>query len=76
MKKFEFTGETRVWCGHTLRRIRALVDIPTHCVKKGDLGGWIEKNKNLSHDGNAWVSGNAVVCDAERIPACFRNRQD
>ena len=45
MKKFEFTGETRVWCGYTLRRIRALVDIPTHCVKKGDLGGWIEKKK-------------------------------
>ena len=62
MKKFEFTGETRVWCGYTLRRIRALVDIPTHCVKKGDLGGWIEKNKNLSHDGNAVVRGDAVVC--------------
>nr|DAP29115.1 MAG TPA: Putative transferase, nesg, ydcK, Structural Genomics.38A [Caudoviricetes sp.] len=55
MKKFEFTGENKVWYGYTLRRIRALVDIPTHCVKKGDLGGWIEKNKNLSHDGNAQV---------------------
>lgn len=73
MKKFEFTGETKVLCWCTLRRIRALVDIPTHCVKKGDLGGWIENDKNLSHDGNA------VVCDAERtkrIRACLRNKQD
>lgn len=79
MKKFEFTGENKVWCGYTLRRIRALVDIPTHCVKKGDLGGWIEKDKNLSHDGNARVSGNTVVCDAgraKRIPAYLRNKQD
>ena len=27
----------------------------------GELGGWIEKEENLSHKGNAWVSENAVV---------------
>ena len=27
----------------------------------GDLGGWVEKEKNLSHGGDAWVSGDAQV---------------
>ncbi|HGA1179644.1 hypothetical protein PCO18_07145 [Streptococcus suis] len=29
----------------------------------GDLGGYIEKEENLSHDGNAWVSelGDIIV---------------
>lgn len=30
-------------------------------VKVGELGGWIEKEGNLSHNGNAWVSDNACV---------------
>lgn len=40
--KYECTGETKVFHGATLRRIRALRDIPLHGVKAGDLGGWIE----------------------------------
>ena len=35
-------------------------------IAKGDLGGWIEKEDNLSQDGDAWVFGNAKVSgDAE-----------
>lgn len=45
--------------GHTLYRIEALKDLPQHNVKVGDLGGWIESEKNLS--GNAWVGCNAKV---------------
>ena len=30
-------------------------------IKIGDLGGWIEKEENLSHEGNAWVCGDAEV---------------
>lgn len=30
-------------------------------VEKGELGGFIEKEDNLSHDDNAWVYGNAQV---------------
>lgn len=30
---------------------------------KGEIGGFIEDEKNLSHDGNAWVAGNARVTD-------------
>ncbi|GAA4667868.1 hypothetical protein [Bartonella pachyuromydis] len=57
----------------TLYRIKALKDFSD--VKEGDLGGFIEKESNLSHDGNCWVyneacvynnahvSDNATVCD-------------
>ena len=61
-KIWEFTGETEIHFGITLRRIRASVEFKLKCgivIVKGELGGWIEKESNLS--GNAWVSGNARV---------------
>lgn len=58
-KKYEFTGETMNFSGHVLHRIRALRDLDI--AESGDLGGWIEKEENLDHDGNAWVFGNAKV---------------
>ena len=58
-KKFELTKETNKVGGVTLFRIRALVDLKF--CKKGELGGWIESEKNLSVSGNAWVSGDARV---------------
>ena len=61
MKKYEFTGEVKVECGVTLHRIRAVVSFGI--VVKGELGGWIEREDNLSQYGDAWVYGNAKVCD-------------
>lgn len=61
MKKYEFTGETKVMAGVTLKRIRALISFGF--VAKGEIGGFIEDEKNLSHGGNAWVTGNARVTD-------------
>lgn len=61
MKKYEFTGEVKNIGGVTLHRIRALIDIPEHDVKAGDLGGWIEAESNLSQKGAAWVTGSACV---------------
>lgn len=66
-KKYEFTGKTANVGKHILHRIRALRDFGD--VKAGDLGGFIESEGNLSHDGECWVyhngkvSGNGVVCD-------------
>lgn len=57
MKKFELTGETKLWFGRTLHRIRALVAFGD--VDVGELGGWIENESNLDQSGNAWVYGNA-----------------
>lgn len=61
MKKYELTDETKGERGVTLHRIRALVDIKRYDVKAGDLGGWVEKESNLSHENDAWVGGNARV---------------
>ena len=61
-KKYEFVdGDTITTpSGKTLRRIRALVAIGLS-VAAGDLGGYIESEKNLSTSGDAWVYGNARV---------------
>lgn len=60
-KKYEFTEETKVFCGRRLHRIRALRDF--NDVKAGDLGGFIEKEENLNHQGDCWVYDNAIVRD-------------
>lgn len=44
----------------TLMRIVAAKDINDD-VKKGDFGGWIEKEQNLDHEGKCWVYANACV---------------
>ena len=36
-------------------------------VKVGELGGWIEKEENLSHIGDAWISDNACVTDNAHV---------
>ena len=66
MKKFELTDEfvTNVF-GKKLFRIKALVAFGN--VEKGELGGFIEKEDNLSHGGDAWVSGNARVFGDARV---------
>lgn len=58
-KKFELTSETRRHLGRTLYRIRALMSFGN--VNAGDLGGWVEREENLSQDGTARVYGNARV---------------
>ena len=68
-KKYEFTGGTRVIVKNDveieLKRIRALKDLkPKQMhgeVHKGDIGGWIESEDNLSHDGMCWVDDEAMV---------------
>ena len=59
-KKYELLKEESINVYDiTLYRIKALKDFNN--VKAGDLGGYIEKEENLSHEGNCWVSGNARV---------------
>ena len=64
-KKYELlTDDTIELFGRKLYRIRAKIDFGS--VKKGELGGYIEKEENLSHLGYAWVSDDArVYGDAE-----------
>lgn len=68
-KKYELTDEITIICGRTLHRIRALRsfgDVITG-VKKGDLGGFVEGEKNLSHRGMCWVYDEAMVFDKARV---------
>ena len=59
-KKYELLQDQTIeWRGRTLYRIRALRDFGA--VHAGDVGGYIECERNLSQDGNAWVSGDARV---------------
>lgn len=64
-KKYAFTDETIDVSGTVLHRIIALRDF--NDVKKGDLGGYVEKEKNLSHRGNCWVYHNACVLGEARV---------
>lgn len=63
--------------GRKLYRIIALKDFAD--VKEGQMGGFVEKEENLSQSGNAWVycdakvfdnaivSGNAMICGAAEV---------
>ena len=59
MKKYEMTNESIEFRGVKLFRIRALQDFRD--VKAGDLGGYIEREENLSQYDYCWVYGNARV---------------
>jgi len=51
--------------GRKLYRIKALKDFRN--VEKGEIGGYIESKRNLSHEGDAWVSGNARVLNRHSV---------
>ena len=65
MKKYELTAEFIEKWGKKLFRIKALISFGS--VEAGELGGYIEKEDNLAHDGNAWVSGDARVSGNARV---------
>ena len=59
-KKFELLlNDTIDVFGKKLFRIKAKINIGT--VETGELGGYIEKEENLSENGNAWVYDDARV---------------
>lgn len=72
-KKYELTEESIEWIAFTngsqkaftLHRIKALKD--SSDVKKGDLGGFVEKESNLAQDGDCWVYDDAIVYDNAEI---------
>ena len=69
--KYELANETKTVGNVTLHRIKSLKSFSD--VKEGDLGGWIEKESNLSQEGDAWVfddaqvSGDARVCGDAQV---------
>ena len=64
-KKYKLTEETiNVNC-KTLYRIEALKDFGN--VKKGDKGGFIENEDNLSQYDDCWIYDNAKVFDNAKV---------
>ena len=72
-KKYELTTETLVEGGVTLHRIRALRSFEIQAgdktlnVEAGDLGGYVEKAKNLAQAEVAWVSGEARIFGTAKV---------
>jgi carbonic anhydrase/acetyltransferase-like protein (isoleucine patch superfamily) len=60
VKKYKLTDETKTVLGVKLFRIESEMSFAN--VKKGDKGGWVESEYNLSQCGKAWVYGEAEVC--------------
>lgn len=80
-KKYEILETHSIEDGiDTLFRIRALRDFGN--IKQGQLGGYVESEHNLSHEGNAWiynwakVSGNAKVIDDAKVRNMARVMHD
>ena len=64
-KKYKLTDETKVYNGKTLYRIQALKDFDF--IHKGEVGGFVESEKNLWQEGNCWIYDNAMVFDDARV---------
>lgn len=59
-KKYVLTDETiTVDDGTVLHRIKAVRSFGL--IYAGELGGFVESEDNLSHDGNCWIFGDAMV---------------
>ena len=71
-KKYAFTGRTMLFEGRKLKQIYYVRNVSIF-AKTGDIGGWIEHEGNLSHDGDcivlqhAKVFGNAKVMGNAKI---------
>lgn len=57
-KKYILTNESKEYNGHIVKRIMAT---------NGVLGGWIESEDNLNHEGDCWVGDEAIVVGNARV---------
>lgn len=65
-KKFELLLNSKIeYKGKTLYRIKALRDFGY--VFEGEVGGYVQSEDNLSHNGDCWVFDNAKVFNSARI---------
>ena len=65
-KKYELVKDDYInYKEKTLYRIKALRDFGF--VLEGDVGGYIEKEDNLSHEGRCWIYNNAKVFGDARV---------
>ena len=63
--KFKLIKSDKTIFGKKLFQIVALKDFGN--ISKGELGGYVEKEENISVSGDAWVYGNARVSGDARV---------
>ena len=70
-EKYKLTDIVAQCDGTTIHQIQAIIDFAD--VKKGDLGGFVESEDNLSHYGDCWIYdqakaiGNSKVLDNAQL---------
>ena len=64
-KKYSLTNESKIVNKRIVYRIIAEKDF--YNIKKGTLGGFVESEYNLSHEGNCWIHNDAIVCDNAKV---------
>jgi len=66
MKKYKLTkNKINIGNDTMLYQIVALTSFSD--IEKGDLGGWVESEKNLSQKGNSWIYPDAAVYDSAKV---------
>ena len=73
-RKYKLIESSRAWLyGRPIYRIQALRDFSD--VKKGDLGGFVESEGNLSQEGDCWIYDMAQAIEKSRVEddACLRD---
>lgn len=75
-KKYQLSTDLYPSLGGTkdVHRIQALRSFGD--VRKGDLGGFIESEKNLSQEGNCWIYDKATVMDNAQVSGNAQVRDD
>jgi hypothetical protein len=63
--KYKLTENFIEYKGKKLYQIQSLKNFSD--VKIGELGGYIESEKNLSQKGDCWISGRAKIYDKAKI---------
>lgn len=59
-KKYELIKEDSIVVdGHTLYRIKAVRDF--YVIDKDEVGGYVESEENLSHEGECWIYNDGMV---------------
>jgi carbonic anhydrase/acetyltransferase-like protein (isoleucine patch superfamily) len=70
VNKYELTARSKIFRGEKVYHIRALKDFGDVC--KGDFGGWVASEANLSQYGDCWLEHEAVAMGNSRIRAAAR----
>jgi hypothetical protein len=68
-RKYKLSKEAIKYDGRTLYRIKALKNIGEfpYDVHKGDFGGYVENEENLSQEGRCWIYNDAKVYGNARV---------